>query len=152
MEKQKGRSLDEVKTFAEQARLHVCHWFTVDDLNHLKRGGRISAATALFGTMLSIKPVMHVDDEGRLIPVSKARGRRASLLALVDRMAQTAIDPANQTVFISHGDCLEDAEFVASELRRRLNVQTIHINYVGPVIGNHSGPGTMALFFLGTQR
>lgn len=126
--------------------------FTVDDLNHLKRGGRISAATALFGTMLSIKPVMHVDDEGRLIPVSKARGRRASLLALVDRMAQTAIDPANQTVFISHGDCLEDAEFVASELRRRLNVQTIHINYVGPVIGNHSGPGTMALFFLGTQR
>ena len=148
MEKQKGRSLDEVKTFAEQTRLHVCHWFTVDDLNHLKRGGRISAATALFGTMLSIKPVMHVDDEGRLIPVSKARGRRASLLALVDRMAQTAIDPANQTVFISHGDCLEDAEFVASELRRRLNVQTIHINYVGPVIGNHSGPGTMALFFL----
>ena len=102
--------------------------------------------------MLSIKPVMHVDEEGRLIPVSKARGRRASLLALVDRMAQTAIDPANQTVFISHGDCLEDAEFVASELRRRLNVQTIHINYVGPVIGNHSGPGTMALFFLGTQR
>ena len=152
MEKQKGRSLDEVKTFAEQTRLHVCHWFTVDDLNHLKRGGRISAATALFGTMLSIKPVMHGDDEGRLIPVSKARGRRASLLALVDRMAQTAIDPANQTVFISHGDCLEDAEFVASELRRRLNVQTIHINYVGPVIGNHSGPGTMALFFLGTQR
>ena len=124
----------------------------MDDLNHLKRGGRISAATALFGTMLSIKPVMHVDDEGRLIPVSKARGRRASLLALVDRMAQTAIDPANQTVFISHGDCLEDAEFVASELRRRLNVRTIHINYVGPVIGNHSGPGTMALFFLGTQR
>lgn len=117
MEKQKGGSLDEVKTFAEQTRLHVCHWFTVDDLNHLKRGGRISAATALFGTMLSIKPVMHVDDEGRLIPVSKARGRRASLLALVDRMAQTAIDPANQTVFISHGDCLEDAEFVASELR-----------------------------------
>ena len=152
MEKQKGRSLDEVKTFAEQTRLHVCHWFTVDELTHLKRGGRISAATALFGTMLSIKPVMHVDDEGRLIPVSKARGRRASLLALVDRMAQTAIDPANQTVFISHGDCLEDAEFVASELRRRLNVQTIHINYVGPVIGNHSGPGTMALFFLGTQR
>ena len=152
MEKQKGRSLDEVKTFAEQTRLHVCHWFTVDDLNHLKRGGRISAATALFGTMLSIKPVMHVDDEGRLIPVSKARGRRASLLALVERMAQIAIDPANQTVFISHGDCLEDAEFVASELRRRLNVRTIHINYVGPVIGNHSGPGTMALFFLGTQR
>ena len=152
MEKQKGRSLDEVKTFAEQARLHVCHWFTVDDLNHLKRGGRISAATALFGTMLSIKPVMHVDDQGRLIPVSKARGRKASLTALVDKMAETAIDPEHQTVFISHGDCLEDARFVADEVRRRLGVKTIHINYVGPVIGNHSGPGTMALFFLGKER
>ena len=150
--KNEGRGIGAVRDWLEENKLHLCHWFTVDDLNHLKRGGRISAATALFGTMLSIKPVMHVDDEGRLIPVSKARGRRASLLALVDRMAQTAIDPANQTVFISHGDCLEDAEFVASELRRRLNVRTIHINYVGPVIGNHSGPGTMALFFLGTQR
>ena len=124
----------------------------MDDLNHLKRGGRINAATALFGTMLAIKPVMHVDDEGRLIPVSKARGRKASLTALVDRMEATAIDPAGQTVFISHGDCLEDAEFVAGEVRRRLGVETVHINYVGPVIGNHSGPGTMALFFLGSER
>jgi len=152
MLKRAGTDIDSLYKWLGENVLKLCHWFTVDDLNHLKRGGRISAATALFGTMLSIKPVMHVDDEGRLIPVSKARGRRASLLALVDRMAQTAIDPANQTVFISHGDCLEDAEFVASELRRRLNVRTIHINYVGPVIGNHSGPGTMALFFLGTQR
>ena len=152
---ERRRSSPDIETLAAYVRSILqtqCHWFIVDDLNHLKRGGRISAATALFGTMLSIKPVMHVDDEGRLIPVSKARGRRASLLALVDRMAQTAIDPANQTVFISHGDCLEDAEFVASELRRRLNVQTIHINYVGPVIGNHSGPGTMALFFLASER
>ena len=124
----------------------------MDDLNHLKRGGRISAATALFGTMLSIKPVMHVDDQGRLIPVSKARGRKASLTALVDKMAETAIDPEHQTVFISHGDCLEDARFVADEVRRRLGVKNVHINYVGPVIGNHSGPGTMALFFLGKER
>ena len=135
-----------------KTKLRVCHWFTVDDLNHLKRGGRISAATALFGTMLAIKPVMHVDNEGRLIPVSKARGRKASLTALVDRMAATAIDPENQTVFISHGDCLTDAEFVAEEVRRRLGVKTVRINYVGPVIGNHSGPGTMALFFLGKER
>ena len=151
-EQKKGKTIDEVKAFAEETKAHLCHWFTVDDLNHLKRGGRISAATALFGTMLAIKPVMHVDDEGRLTPVSKARGRRASLTALVDRMEESAMDPENQTVFISHGDCLEDAEFVAGEVRRRLGVKAIHINYVGPVIGNHSGPGTMALFFLGKAR
>lgn len=151
-ERKKGRTLEEVRDFAQSTRGQVCHWFTVDDLNHLKRGGRISAATALFGTMLSIKPVMHVDDGGRLTPVSKARGRRASLLALVDQMERTAVSPRDQTVFISHGDCLEDAEFVAEEIRRRLGVKTVHINYVGPVIGSHSGPGTMALFFLGSPR
>ena len=136
----------------EQMRLHVIHLVTVDDLNHLKRGGRISAATALFGSMLSIKPVLHVDDTGHLVAVSKARGRKASLTALVDRMEQTAVDPKSQTVFISHGDCLEEAEFVAGEVRRRLGVEDIRINYIGPVIGNHAGPGTMALFFVGTKR
>ena len=151
-EKNKGRSLEEVRDYALATRDHICHWFTVDDLNHLKRGGRINAATALFGTMLAIKPVMHVDDEGRLIPVSKARGRKASLLALVDEMEKTAIDPKDQTVFISHGDCLADAEFVADEVRRRFGTEDVRINYVGPVIGNHSGPGTLALFFLGTKR
>ena len=151
-EKAKGRSLEEVYNFALETRGKVCHWFTVDDLNHLKRGGRINAATALFGTMLAIKPVMHVDDEGRLIPVGKARGRKASLMALVDHMEETAIDPKNQTVFISHGDCVEDARFVADEVRRRFGTEDIRINYVGPVIGNHSGPGTLALFFLGSKR
>ena len=152
MLKRGGTDIDSLYKWLGENVLKLCHWFTVDDLNHLKRGGRINAATALFGTMLAIKPVMHVDDEGRLIPVSKARGRKASLTALVDRMEATAIDPAGQTVFISHGDCLEDAEFVAGEVRRRLGVETVHINYVGPVIGNHSGPGTMALFFLGSER
>ena len=151
-QKQAGKTIDEVRDYAEEIKLKVCHWFTVDDLNHLKRGGRISAATALFGTMLTIKPVLHVDDEGHLISVSKARGRKASLLALVDRMEKTAIDPKNQTVFISHGDCEADAQFVADEVRRRFGTEDIHINYVGPVIGNHSGPGTLALFFLGTER
>ncbi len=151
-EQAKGKTLEELRDFAEETKRHLCHWFTVDDLNHLKRGGRISAATALFGTMLSIKPVMHVDDEGHLIPVAKSRGRKASLLALVDHMAETAIDPAHQTVFISHGDCLEDAQFVADEVRRRFGTTDIRINYVGPVIGSHSGPGTMALFFLGEHR
>lgn len=151
-QKKAGRTIDEVHAYAEKTKLHICHWFTVDDLNHLKRGGRISAATALFGTMLSIKPVMHMDNEGHLIPVSKARGRRASLLALVDQMEARAIDPAGQTVFICHGDCLDDAQFVADEVRRRMGTQTIHINYVGPVIGNHTGCGVVSLFFVGNER
>ena len=151
-QKKAGKSLEELRDYAEATKGSVCHWFTVDDLNHLKRGGRINAATALFGSMLSIKPVLHVDDGGYLVAVSKARGRKASLTALVDRMEQTAIDPKSQTVFISHGDCLEEAEFVAGEIRRRLGVEDIRINYIGPVIGNHAGPGTMALFFLGTKR
>ena len=151
-QKQAGKSLEELRDYVEATKGSVCHWFTVDDLNHLKRGGRISAATALFGSMLSIKPVLHVDDGGHLVAVSKSRGRRASLTALVDRMEQTAIEPAKQTVFISHGDCLEDAQFVAGEIRRRMGVEDIRINYIGPVIGNHAGPGTVALFFVGTKR
>lgn len=151
-EKRAGKGLEAVYNFAEETKGKVCHWFTVDDLNHLKRGGRISAATALFGTMLSIKPVMHVDDGGHLTPVSKARGRKPSLLALVDQMQDTALDPANGPVFISHGDCEGDALFVAGEIGRRFGNQDIHLNFVGPVIGNHSGPGTIALFFLGSKR
>ena len=151
-QKAAGKSLEEVRDFAEENKLKVCHWFTVDDLNHLKRGGRISATTALVGTMLSIKPVLHVDNEGALIPMSKTRGRKASLLALVDQMEKRAIDPEHQTIFISHGDCPEDAQFLADEVTRRFGITDIHINFVGPVIGNHSGPGTMALFFLGKER
>lgn len=151
-EKQKGRSLEEVLDFAEGAKGNICHWFTVDDLNHLKRGGRVSAAAALFGTMLSVKPVLHVDDQGRLIPMEKCRGRRASLLALVEHMEKTAVDPEDYPIFISHGDCREDAEFVAEEARRRLGVKEAYINYVGPVIGSHTGAGVMALFFIGRSR
>ena len=151
-ERKKGRSLEEVHAFAEETKGKICHWFTVDDLNHLKRGGRINAATALFGTMLSIKPVMHVDDTGHLVPVSKARGRKTSLLALVDQMEATAVDPAHGTVFISHGDCEGDALFVADEIMRRFGNQVASLNFVGPVIGNHSGPGTVALFFVGGKR
>lgn len=147
-----GKSIDEVRDWVEQNKLHLCHWFTVNDLMHLKRGGRVSATTALVGTMLSIKPVMHVDNEGHLINMAKARGRRASLLALVDKMEATAIEPGNQTVFISHGDCLEDAQFVADEVQKRFGVKEVYLNYVGPVIGAHSGAGTVALFFLGRER
>lgn len=151
-QKKAGLTAAELAKWVEENRLSICHWFTVDDLNHLKRGGRISAATALVGTMLSIKPVLHVDDEGRLISVSKARGRKASLMALVDRMEATALDAANGTVFISHGDCEGDALLVADEITRRFGNRDIHLNYVGPVIGNHSGPGTVALFFVGSKR
>ena len=151
-EKAAGKSIEQVRDFAEQTKLHLCHWFTVDDLNHLKRGGRISAATAMFGTMLAIKPVMHMDDAGHLVPVSKARGRRASLMALVDEMEKRAMEPEHQTVFISHGDCRDDAELVANEVRRRFGTQDITIHFVGPVIGSHTGCGVVALFFLGKER
>ena len=152
-ERSKGKPIEEVRDWVEKEKYHLCHWFTVEDLQFLKRGGRVSAATALVGTMLSIKPVMHMDNAGHLINISKARGRKASLRALVDRMEQLAIQPEEQTVFISHGDSLEDAQFVANEVQSRLGVQKpITINYVGPVIGAHSGPGTIALFFLGKER
>ena len=150
--KQSGKRLDEVGDWAEENKLRLCHWFTVSDLHFLKRGGRISPATAVLGTMLSIKPVMHVDDEGHLIKVGTARGRGASLKALVDHMAETADDPGNQVVFISHGGCLEDAQKVAQDVKDRFGTKEVVINYVGPVIGAHSGPGTVALFFLGSKR
>ena len=150
--KNEGRGIGAVRDWLEENKLHLCHWFTVDDLHFLKRGGRISSATAVLGTMLSIKPVMHVDDEGHLTKVGTARGRNASLKALVDHMAETAIDPAGQPVFISHGDCEEDANKVAEDVKRRFGVQTVVLNNVGPVIGAHSGPGTVALFFLGRHR
>lgn len=147
-----GLSLGELEQWLLDNRLHLCHWFTVDDLMYLKRGGRISAATAIMGTMLNIKPVLHVDNEGHLINVSKARGRKASLLALVDQMEKNAADSAHGPVFISHGDCEGDALLVADEVVRRFGNNDIHLNYVGPVIGNHSGPGTVALFFVGHKR
>lgn len=150
--KRQGKTMDEVLSWLGENVLKLCHWFTVDDLNHLKRGGRVSAATALAGTLLGIKPVLHVDDEGHLINMSKARGRRASIEALFQHMEETAINPAEQMVFISHGDCLEDAKYLEKIIRERLGVKQVYINFVGPVIGAHSGPGTLALFFLGEHR
>ena len=151
-EQRKGRSIEEVRDWAESTKLHLCHQFTVDDLHFLKRGGRISATTALVGSMLQIKPVLHVDNEGRLINIGKARGRQASLKALVDKMEKTVTEEGKKTVFISHGDCRKDAVTVADMVRERFGTQDIRINFVGPVIGAHSGPGTLALFYLGTER
>lgn len=149
---QAGESLDQVADYVEANKLNLCHWFTVDDLMFLKRGGRISAATAVMGTMLKIKPVMHVDNEGHLVNVSKARGRKASIDAMAAKIGETGIDPGNQVFFISHGDCLDDANYLAESLRRTYRPKDVVISYVGPVIGAHSGPGTLALFFLGSQR
>ena len=147
-----GADLRTVCAFVEETKHRVCHWFTVDDLFFLKRGGRVSAATAVVGSMLQIKPVMHVDEAGRLVKVTTARGRKGSLEALLARMKESAIDPANQTVFISHGDCESDANYLADRIRAELGVETVVVDYVGPVIGAHAGPGVVALFFIGKER
>ncbi|MBQ3504833.1 MAG: DegV family protein [Oscillospiraceae bacterium] len=147
-----GASLEEAANWAEENKLHLCHWFTVDDLMHLKRGGRVSAATAMVGTLLQIKPVLHVDDEGHLINVSKARGRKASIEALAKKLAELGADYDNSTVFLSHGDCLEDARLLETILKEKYGVKQVVISYVGSVIGSHAGPGTLALFFLGKHR
>ena len=141
-----------LRDFIEDNKLKLCHWFTVNDFFFLKRGGRVNAATAVMGTMLSIKPVMHVDDEGHLVKVTTARGRKPSIATLAGKMEETAIDPANQIVFISHGDCLEEAEYLADLVKSKMGVKEVLISPVGPVIGAHSGPGTMALFFIGNKR
>ncbi len=147
-----GLSLEELAQWCEENKLHLCHWFTVDDLMYLKRGGRVSATTALLGTMLQIKPVMHVDNEGHLLKVSTARGRRASLDALAKKLEETGLPGRNETVFISHGDCKEDAQYLADKLKAQYGVKEVIMYYVGAVIGSHSGPGTVALFFLGDHR
>ena len=151
-QRRQGKTIDQVKDWLLNNRLNLCHWFTVDDLFYLKRGGRISATTAIAGTILAIKPIMNVDDKGKLVPVGKARGRRQSLELLVKKMEETCINPTEQMVFISHGDCIEDAQYVENLVRDRLHVRDVIINYVDPVIGAHSGPGTIALFFLGSKR
>lgn len=147
-----GADIEELAAYAEDVRLHVCHYFTVDDLNHLYRGGRVSKTTAFFGTMLGIKPVMHVDEEGHLIPIGKVRGRRQSLDALVSKMGTKIEGCDNPYVFISHGDCLDDAKYVAAQVKAKYGIKTEIIGTIGPVIGSHSGPGTVALFFVGRNR
>lgn len=151
-QKRAGLDAAQLAVWIEGNRLSVDHWFTVDDLNYLKMGGRVSAATALVGTMLSIKPVMHTSDEGKLVAVGKARGRKASLKALIDKIGELGIEPEKQTMFICHADCEAEARWVAEQIRERYGTQTIYINYIGPVIGSHTGPNTIGLFFVGRDR
>ncbi|MBE6959340.1 MAG: DegV family protein [Ruminococcaceae bacterium] len=145
-----GMELDALAAWVEENRLKLCHWFTVDDLMFLKRGGRVSAATALVGTMLQIKPVLHVDEEGHLISMAKSRGRKASILALAAKLKEAGMQ--NDVAYICHGDCLEDAEYLAKYLKENCGVKEVFIGYTGAVIGSHSGPGTLALFYLGNNR
>ena len=147
-----GLSLEALRDWVTEMRFHLCHWFTVDDLMYLKRGGRISATTAIVGTMLGIKPVLHMDDEGHLISMSKARGRKASIEALAAKMGELGKDYDNSTVFICHGDCIDDARYLEKIVREKYGAKNVVIGYTGAVIGSHSGPGTLALFFLGKNR
>ena len=146
-----GLDLESLADYVRKTLPALCHWFTVDSLVYLKRGGRVSAASALAGTLLQIKPVLHVDDEGRLIPVKKIRGRKQSIAAMADRFVQSALDPKG-VYFISNGDCPDDARLLESMIVERTGRHCELITNIGPVIGAHSGPGTLALFFLGRER
>jgi DegV family protein with EDD domain len=143
-----GASKQEIVDWVENNKLKLAHWFTVEDLGHLKRGGRLSSTAAFVGTILNIKPVLHVDNGGRLVPVIKAKGRKKSLKTLIEKMDETIVEPEKQTIFISHGDSIDDANYVAELIRERFPVKDIIINHIGPVIGSHAGPGTIALFFM----
>ena len=146
-----GYSLEQLHAWVEENKLHICHWVTVDDLNHLKRGGRISAATAFVGGMLGIKPIIHVDNEGRLVNIGKCRGRKAAMELLSDKLAKTGTDV--ETIFIAHGDCPEDAAALEKLCREKCpKVQNVMTGYVGGVIGAHTGPGVLVVFFLGEGR
>ncbi len=152
LEANKGKTIEEVRDFVEDNKLKLVHIFTVDDLGTLKRGGRLSGAAALVGSLLKVKPVLHVDNEGRLVPVKKARGRRTSLETLVELVKERANDLENQTIFISHGDDVKDAEFTAELIKNEIGYKNVVYGVIGPVIGAHSGPGTIAVFFLGNYR
>ena len=147
-----GKSIEETAAWIEDHKRNLCHWVTVEDLMHLKRGGRVSATTAVVGTMLSIKPIIRVDDNGKLENVGKTRGRKAAMNHLLERMAESQIAELNDTVCIGHGDCLADAEYLAAQIKSRFGVKNVIINYVGAVIGAHTGPGVVFIAFFGKNR
>ena len=152
--KELGQTLEDVADWVEKNKLKMVHLFTVDDLKHLYRGGRVSRTTAIVGSMLNIKPVLHVDNEGKLTAIGKVRGRKKALQELVKLMDEKigSFGADCDTIFISHGDCEQDAQYVAAKVKEKYNIKNIIINQVGATIGAHSGPGTMALFFMGDVR
>ena len=147
-----GKTIDEVAAWVEAHKKQVCHWVTVEDLMHLKRGGRVSAATAVVGTMLSIKPIIRVDDEGKLDSCAKSRGRKAAINYLLARMEESFDPTLSDTVFIGHGDCEAEAQAMAETIKTRFGVKQVFINYVGAVIGAHTGPGVLVVAFFGKNR
>ena len=151
-EKAKGRTIDEAAQWVEENKLHICHDVTVDDLNHLHRGGRVSKTTAVLGTLVQIKPIIHMDDNGKLQVIGKERGRKKSLNKIVDMAAEQAKGWDNDIIMITHGDCIEDAEYVAKLVREKMGIDNILINNIGTVIGSHTGPGVVAVFCMGNKR
>ena len=150
--KQEGKTIEEVEAWVEENKLHICHNVTVDDLNHLQRGGRISKTAAVLGTMGQIKPVIHVADDGSLQVVGKERGRKRSLNKIVDKAVEQSKGWEQDIVMITHGDCLEDAQYVAELVRAKMGIENILINNIGTVIGSHTGPGVVAVFCMGNKR
>ena len=147
-----GLSLEELAAWVEEHKFNLAHWFTVDDLVYLKRGGRVSAATAIVGTMLNIKPVLHVDNAGKLISVVKARGRKTAIATLLKKLDELGAGCDNETVFICHADCMDEALNLKEQVLERPGIKNVFIGNLGAVIGSHAGPGTIALFFMGTER
>lgn len=150
--KEQGLTIKEIADWVEHNKLHVCHNVTVDDLNHLHRGGRISKTTAVVGSMIKIKPIIHMSDEGKLVVIGKERGRKKSLISIVDRMEKQMQGYENDIVMITHGDCIEDAEFVKKQIEERFGIHNVMINGIGSVIGSHTGAGVVAVFFMGDKR
>ena len=151
-QKEKGMTIDELSEWVEENKLHICHDVTVDDLNHLHRGGRVSKTTAVLGTLVQIKPIIHMDDNGKLQVIGKERGRKKSLNRIVDMAVEQSKGWDNDIIMITHGDCLDDAEYVAKLVREKMGIDNILINNIGTVIGSHTGPGVVAVFCMGNKR
>lgn len=150
--KEAGKEISEIAKWVEENKLHVCHNVTVDDLNHLHRGGRVSKATAILGTVVQIKPIIHVDNEGRLQVIAKERGRKKSLNKIVDMAVEGSTGWEQDMVMVTHGDCIEDAQYVADLAKEKLGAKEVLINNIGTVIGSHTGPGVVAVFYMGNTR
>ena len=151
-QKEAGKTIEEVAQWAEENKLHVCHNVTVDDLFHLHRGGRVSKTAAVLGTMVKVKPIIHMDDNGALQVIGKERGRKKSLHKIVDMAVERSEGWDNEIIMITHGDCLEDAEYVAKLVREKMGVENVFIHNIGTVIGSHTGPGVVATFCMGNKR
>ncbi len=150
--KNEGKSIEEVASWVEENKLSFCHIFTLDDLFFLKRGGRLSGTSAVLGSLMNIKPLMHVANDGKLYVTGKARGRKAAINHLIESVGEKGTDIENQDIFIVHGDCEEEAKIIGEEVKKRYNVNNVVYNCLDPVIVSHSGPGTLAIFFIGNDR